>query len=121
MSDNHLAMDVDVAITGAKESTTTITVASLNIEKTGQSSTQNKQAIVSTFIDLCWSFNAEVIFLCEVHSARIGDFIGYLNATYGNTYNVNFLEGGQSNAYVVLTSKKISFELSYAQLTTISV
>jgi hypothetical protein len=42
MVDTHMADDV--VITGAKESTTTITVASFNIEKAGQSSTKEKQA-----------------------------------------------------------------------------
>lgn len=90
----------------------TLTIASWNIEKNGQSSTDIKQQKVSGFIDLCChNLGITIVFLCEVHSARIHDYTGYARQVYGNDYNVYDLPGGKSNAYVVLIRKEAQIEV----------
>lgn len=90
-----------------------ITIASFNIEKNGQSSELLKQTKVSDFIDSCVTFNMGVIYLCEVHSARIEDYIEQLRAVYGGTYRVEYLDGGYSNAYVFMVNREVDAHLSY--------
>jgi hypothetical protein len=82
-----------------------ITIASWNIEKNGQSSTLEKQSKVSEFIDSCCGNGVTVVFLCEVHSARIDDYVTFLQEVYGNNYHIASLPGGLSNAYVILIRK----------------
>lgn len=94
-----------------------ITIASWNIEKNGQSSTPEKQGKVSDFIDTCCKeLGITVVFLCEVHSARIEDYTSFLEGVYGANYTVNFLAGGYNNAYVYLIRKDAEISASYYQL-----
>ncbi len=90
-----------------------ISIASFNIEKNGQSSELLKQQKVSDFIDYCSNRAVDLIFLCEVHSARIGDYISHLREVYGENYACEFLEGGHSNAYVLLARRSGEFHLSF--------
>ncbi len=92
-----------------------LTIASWNIEKNGQSSTLDKQVKVNHFIDSCVEINIPIIFLCEVHSARVDDYKTYLSTLYKG-YNVDSLPGGYSNAYVILTRKNLSIEISHSNL-----
>jgi endonuclease/exonuclease/phosphatase family metal-dependent hydrolase len=87
------------------------TVACWNIEKNGQSSDIDKQANVSEFIQLCVNNKIDVIFLCEVHSARVNDYLGFLRQVY-QTYSVNSLAGGYSNAYVLLIRNGVNLAVS---------
>ncbi|MEP2707573.1 MAG: hypothetical protein ABJQ71_20060 [Roseibium sp.] len=90
-----------------------IRIASFNIEKNGQSSDPLKQVKVADFIAICVDLGIEVVFLCEVHSARIGDYVDFLRAVYGGIYRVEFLAGGHSNAYVFLVRHDLGAFLSY--------
>ena len=90
-----------------------ISIASFNIEKNGQSSELLKQTKVSDFIDYCSNRAVDLIFLCEVHSARIVDYISHLKEIYGEGYACEFLEGGHSNAYVILARRSSGFDLSF--------
>ncbi|MGH7120622.1 MAG: endonuclease/exonuclease/phosphatase family protein [Acetobacteraceae bacterium] len=83
-------------------------VAAWNIEKNGQSSTDVKQAKISEFIQFSCENQVHVIFLCEVHSARIDDYLSFCRKVYGATYHVDSLPGGHSNAYVVLHRNDLS-------------
>lgn len=80
-------------------------VATWNIEKNGQSSTLEKQSKVSDFIDRCCNatdgLGVDLLFLCEVHSCRFGDYKSYLEQTY-TAYAVHVFSGGNSNYYVVM-------------------
>jgi hypothetical protein len=80
-------------------------IASWNIEKNGQSSDITKQAKVSEFIHCCADYHVHIIFLCEVHSARVNDHVSFLQQTYGHSYEVESLPGGHSNAYVLMIRK----------------
>lgn len=92
-------------------------IASWNIEKNGKSSTDIKQQKVSTFIDSCCKdLNATVVFLCEVHSAQIENYVSYSESVYGKQYNVYSLKGGHSNAYVVLIQKSAKIEVGQDSL-----
>ena len=89
-----------------------VTIASFNIEKNGQSSDPSKQTKVSDFIDLCCKRRVDIIFLCEVHKVRIQDYVEFLREVYLD-YSCDFLDGGYSNAYVVLCRKSAGFTLSF--------
>jgi len=95
---------------------THITIAAFNIEKNGQSSDPLKQQKVSEFVAFCCNRGVDVIFLCEVHSARVGDYVNFLRSVYSEHYACESLDGGYSNAYVVLHKKSVGFTLSYDQL-----
>lgn len=90
-----------------------IIVANWNIEKNGQSSDPEKQTKVSEFIAQCCENSFHIIFLCEVHSARVDDYLGFLRSVYGENYRVESLPGGHSNAYVLLARKDLNSEMSY--------
>jgi endonuclease/exonuclease/phosphatase family metal-dependent hydrolase len=92
------------------------TIACWNIEKNGISSDIDKQANVSDFIQLCVNNNIDVIFLCEVHSARVNDYLGFLQQVYTGKYTVNHLPGGHSNAYVVMIRTGAHLALSQDNL-----
>jgi hypothetical protein len=102
-----------------------LVVAAFNIEKNGQSSELDKQAKVSEFINFCCTENlsnygmnklgADIIFLCEVHSARTSDYENSLVHTYSD-YSAPSLSGGHSNAYVVLYRNELGIELEGDQL-----
>lgn len=92
-----------------------VSVASFNVEKTGQASDMGKQTVVSHFLDECVRSNIQIIFFCEVHSSRTNDYISYIKNVYPN-YNVMSFWGGKSNNYVLMWTKAISFEISYYQL-----
>ncbi|MCP1290755.1 MULTISPECIES: endonuclease/exonuclease/phosphatase family protein [unclassified Chromobacterium] len=82
-------------------------VASFNLEKNGESSPLDKKAQVETFIHQCCSndsWDVDVVFLCEVHSARLDDYYDYLRGVYQN-YDVHAFAGGHSNGYIVITRK----------------
>ncbi len=70
-----------------------IIVASWNIEKNGQSSTDIKQGKVSDFLARCCSYGITVIFLCEVHSSRIADYTSYCASVYGGQLQYRFVAG----------------------------
>jgi hypothetical protein len=77
-------------------------VASWNIEKNGQSSVDIKQTLVSGFIDHCLgTLEVDVLFLCEVHSARVADYVNYVASVY-QKYKVFSAHGGRSNCYIVV-------------------
>lgn len=79
-------------------------IASWNLEKNGQSSSLEKQSKVSDFIhQLCASdgLGADVLFLCEVHSARSLDYISFLQQVYPD-YTIHTVHGGYSNDYVIM-------------------
>jgi len=95
-----------------------ITFASWNIEKDGQSSEIHKQTKVSDFIDrCCLTYDVSVVFLCEVHSARIDDFVDFIQSSgrYPN-YDVFSRPGGNSNAYVILIRKDAGISPGYSRL-----
>lgn len=91
-------------------------IAWWNIEKNGQSSILEKQTKVSDFIDRCCAsdkgLGVDLLFLCEVHSARFEDYRRYLEATY-TSYAIHVFAGGNSNYYVVLM--KVSPTLSFIE------
>jgi hypothetical protein len=95
---------------------TYITIAAFNIEKNGQSSDPFKQQKVSEFVDYCCKRGTDLIFLCEVHAARIQDYMEFLKKVYSEHYLCESLDGGHSNAYVVMHKKSVGFSLSYDQL-----
>ncbi len=93
------------------------TVAVWNIEKNGQSSEDIKQEKVSEFVDFCCKNGIDLIFLCEVHSARLndyGEFIGSVYSTFG--YKVYRFQGGHSNGYILIVRDSAHAELSYDEL-----
>jgi len=79
-------------------------VASLNIEKNGYTSAQQKQGKVDHFISSCVDNKVGIIFLCEVHGALETTYDSFLTAAYHN-YNVNVVHGGASNSYIILWAK----------------
>ncbi|KIQ56897.1 MULTISPECIES: endonuclease/exonuclease/phosphatase family protein [Pseudomonas] len=84
-------------------------IGSFNVEKNGKSSTLEKQTQVDIFLHNCCSSNywdADLVFLCEIHSAQIDNYRSNLAAIYKN-YSVYSFTGGHSNAYIVLVK---SFE-----------
>lgn len=84
-----------------------ISIASWNIEKCGESSDFTKKAKLDHFIwNCCNELNIDVIFLCEVHSSRVVDFLDYLPQTYPN-YQVFSLDGGYSNNYIILINRNL--------------
>ncbi|AWB65358.1 endonuclease/exonuclease/phosphatase family protein [Saccharobesus litoralis] len=94
-----------------------MTVASWNIEKNGQSSSIDKQSKVSHFVDICCtSLNIDIVFLCEVHSARIDDYVDFLKSVYGDSYQVDYIAGGHSNAFVFLWRKALNVEVLHYTL-----
>src|ERR1700739_3212875 len=95
---------------------TNISVGSYNIEKNGQSSDPEKQTKVSDFIAQCCDYNIDIIFLCEVHSARWKDYISTLRGTYGADYDCRHLGGGYSNSYVVLVRNLAGLDLDFYPL-----
>lgn len=89
-------------------------IASWNIEKNGQSSVLEKQSKVSDFIDRCCNptdgLGVDLLFLCEVHSARYDDYKQFLQQTY-QQYSTTEFAGGNSNYYVVM--RRVSDTLAY--------
>ncbi len=82
-------------------------IASWNIEKCGISSSENKRAALDCFIyDNTVDGYADLVFLCEVHNARVDDFIEYLTAVVGETYRIDWVSGNYSNNYVYLIKKE---------------
>lgn len=79
-----------------------LTVGYWNIEKTGQSSELDKKAKVEHFIHECCGWKVDLIFLCEVHSARLNGMSSHLTRTYPE-YFVDTLPGGYSNAYILMS------------------
>ncbi len=80
-------------------------IASWNIEKNGQSSADVKRTMVSGFIDYCLAdLNVDLLFLCEVHSARVDDYVTYIISNYIN-YSVTPIHGGYSNCYLVIQKR----------------
>jgi len=92
------------------------TIASWNIEKNGVSSTDIKQEKVSEFLVLCCKYGITVIFLCEVHSSRVDDYLAYCRGVYGGQYEIGSLPGGHSNAYILLYRKDVSIVVSQDKL-----
>ena len=77
-------------------------IASWNIEKNGQSSADIKQTLVSGFIDYCLNeLKVDILFLCEVHSARVDDYASYVASTYPG-YTSCGAHGGRSNCYIII-------------------
>lgn len=94
-----------------------LSVAAWNVEKNGQASELDKQTKVSDFIDVCCKkLNVGVLFLCEVHSARIKNYEEFLKSVYGPTYAVYSLPGGYSNAYVILVHNGLRHVISRDKL-----
>jgi hypothetical protein len=92
-------------------------VASWNIEKNGQSSDDIKQEKVSEFVDFCCHNYIDIIFLCEVHSARLSDYDGFIGSVYASRgYRVLPFTGGHSNAYILIVRNDINAELSFDTL-----
>lgn len=84
-------------------------IGSFNIEKNGKSSTLDKQSQVEFFISKCCSsddWNADIVFLCEIHSAQTDNYSSYLASVYPH-YTVHPFTGGYSNGYIVMVK---SFE-----------
>jgi hypothetical protein len=84
-------------------------IASFNIEKNGKSSTLDKQTQVDFFISKCCSsddWDADIVFLCEIHSAQTVNYATNLASIYPN-YRVCAFAGGYSNGYIVMVK---SFE-----------
>ncbi|TFI58717.1 endonuclease/exonuclease/phosphatase family protein [Sphingomonas parva] len=91
-------------------------VAAWNIEKNGQSSVDIKQEKVAEFIHKCATeMNVDIIFLCEVHSSRVGDYKSYLSSVYG-AYQTESLPGGHSNAYIIMWKKSLKIEAAQDKL-----
>ncbi|MBX9408455.1 hypothetical protein K5E40_22500 [Pseudomonas baetica] len=79
-------------------------IGSFNVEKNGKSSTLDKQTQVDVFVYNCCSsncWNADIVFLCEIHSAQIDNYRQNLAAIYPS-YNVYSFTGGYSNGYIVM-------------------
>jgi len=92
------------------------TVASWNIEKNGKSSSIEKLSKVDTFISYCCDKKIDVIFLCEVHSARLNDYLSNLSFIYFDNYDIHPFEGGNSNGYIIITKRSLNIELSMDKL-----
>jgi hypothetical protein len=93
------------------------TVAVWNIEKNGQSSEDIKQEKVSEFVDFCCKNGIDLIFLCEVHSARLKDYSGFVGSVYSTFgYKVHAFSGGHSNAYILIVRSQANVQLSYDEL-----
>ena len=93
-------------------------VACWNVEKNGQTSALDKQAKVSQFIDTCIGWGVDVVFLCEIHSARVDDYDGFAKGVYGmRGYDCATVPGAYSNNYVVMwrRDRKV-FDLGHAPL-----
>lgn len=90
-------------------------IAVWNIEKSGQSSTIDKQSKVNAFVDGCCRAGYDIIFLCEVHSARIDDYLGFVRSVYP-AYDVHAFAGGHSNAYVLLIRQSLPAEVLHDSL-----
>jgi hypothetical protein len=79
-------------------------IGSFNVEKNGKSSTQVKQTQVDGFLYNCCTsghWDADIVFLCEIHSAQINNYRDNLASMYPS-YSVHAFTGGYSNAYIVL-------------------
>jgi hypothetical protein len=79
-------------------------IACFNVEKNGQSSEPEKQSQVDGFIDKCCNekeWDADVVFLCEVHKARAADYVEAVKARYFS-YRVEAFAGAGSNWYIVI-------------------
>ncbi|MBC1189456.1 hypothetical protein PN434_03885 [Microcystis aeruginosa CS-558/01A06] len=92
------------------------TVASWNIEKNGRSSRIEKRSKVDTFIYYCCNKRIDIIFLCEVHGARLDDYLNNLSLVYFDNYDIHSFEGGKSNGYIIMTRKRLNIELSMDKL-----
>ncbi|CAD6874328.1 endonuclease/exonuclease/phosphatase family protein [Methylomonas fluvii] len=93
-------------------------VASWNIEKNGQGSAIEKQALVSSFIDnMLKPAIVDVLFICEVHGAREDAYVNFLDKVYNQTdwpsYCVQCLHGGHSNSYVVAIRRKPGLDFGF--------
>lgn len=55
----------------------------------------------------------ELIFLCELHSARVDDYCDFIGEVYGGRgWNVSWFYGGYSNNYVVMWRSGINVSSS---------
>ncbi|WP_417319523.1 hypothetical protein [Emcibacter sp.] len=83
-------------------------IVSWNIEKCGLSSAQDKRAALDTLLfDAAYKQYADIIFLCEVHGARVDDFAEFLTNVYGQHYAIDAVDGNYSNNYVFLVNKNV--------------
>lgn len=94
----------------------TITIASFNVEKNGQSSTDLKNTIVNDFIAFCIDKKTGIIFLCEIHSSRLDDYVLHLISVYQGSYNVEGFPGGHSNGYVLIVRRDLQVKCSSSPL-----
>ena len=91
-------------------------IASWNIEKNGQASVLEKQSKVEEFIwQCCKKMEISILFLCEVHSARLSDYVDHLAAILED-YHVVPLDGGKSNCYVILIRTELGIQVSHDSL-----
>jgi len=97
------------------QQSTGIRVASFNIEKSGQSSTSDKKLQVSEFISGCMEQGIELIFLCEIHSARMDNYQEFISSIT-EYYDCPNFEGGYSNGYTLLVRKGLNFKISHYTL-----
>ena len=85
-------------------------VGSFNLEKSGQSSKIGKQTQVDQFIWTCArDQKVDVIFLCEIHSSRGGDYLSHLSEVHKD-YSWNHFYGGHSNGYIIGLRGRIDCE-----------
>ena len=79
-------------------------IGSFNIEKSGESSTVDKKMQVESFVDSCCNgkeWKADLVFLCEIHSALLDTFVRNFGARY-HSYEITSHNGGGSNNYIIL-------------------
>ncbi|MHA6493076.1 endonuclease/exonuclease/phosphatase family protein [Pseudomonas borbori] len=86
-------------------------IASFNIEKSGYSSTLIKKSQIDSFVAFCVQIDADLIFLCEVHSGQEGNYVNNLGDIYQG-YNVECHKGGHSNSYILMSKKSSSINVS---------
>lgn len=92
-----------------------LTVAFWNIKQNNPSSTLYKQTKVNHFIDTCIDINIPVIFLCEIHSNQVNDYVNYLSNIFREYYITSFT-GGYNSDYIVLTHKDLNVEILHNPL-----
>jgi hypothetical protein len=81
-----------------------VRIGSFNIEKSGESSGLDKKTQVESFVSSCCNseeWNADLVFLCEVHASRLENFAEFFGSVYSN-YRVTKYAGGGSNNYIIL-------------------
>lgn len=83
-------------------------VAFYNIEKCGESSDPEKKMKVDEFLaKFLWDFECDIVFLAEVHAARVDDFVNHIQAMKPK-YHVESAYGFGSCNYVWARSKFVS-------------